>query len=124
MKKEKSCGAIIYCVKNNKIFYLIEYTTRGYISFPKGHVEENETEEETALREIKEEINLDVVLDTSFRVVTTYNPKKDVIKDLVLFVAEITFEDKNASLHNDEVDFTKWLSYEEVLEILEHENAK
>ena len=42
--------------------------------FPKGHVEKKETEEETALREIKEETGLKVALDTAFRKMVTYLP--------------------------------------------------
>ena len=63
MKKEKSCGAVVYKIINNQIFFLIEKMQRGHFSIPKGHVENNETEIETALREIKEETNLDVLED-------------------------------------------------------------
>ncbi len=62
--------------------------THGHISLPKGHVEANETEEETALREIKEEPNLDVELDTGFRHVVSYAPYEGCVKDVVFFAAK------------------------------------
>lgn len=53
MLHEKSCGAVLFTTeKGIKKFLLVE---SNYFGFPKGHVEENETEQETALREIKEE---------------------------------------------------------------------
>ena len=59
MIKEKSCGAVVYKKEEEKIYFLIEEMKAGHYSIPKGHVENNETEIETALREIKEETNLD-----------------------------------------------------------------
>ena len=49
MEKEKSCGAII--IKNKKV--LLIQQTDGFWGFPKGHVEQNETDEQTATREVK-----------------------------------------------------------------------
>ena len=46
-----------------------------------------ETESDTAKREIREETGLEVELDTGFRQVVTYSPKRGVIKDVVFFVA-------------------------------------
>ena len=66
---EKSCGAIIIH-KTNKDNYkvlLVKNHNGRYWSFPKGHVEKGETEEETAIREIKEETGLDVEIVDSFR---------------------------------------------------------
>lgn len=88
MKREKSCGAVIYRVEQGRRLYLVEHTPSGKTVIPKGHVEGNETEIETALREIREETNLTVALDTSFREVATYSPRKDCIKDVVFFLAQ------------------------------------
>ena len=54
MKKEKSCGAIVYREKDGVEILLIKHKNGGHWAFPKGHVENKETEEETALREIWE----------------------------------------------------------------------
>ena len=56
--REKSCGTII--IDNNKV--LIIKQKQGFYGFTKGHMEENETEIETAIRETKEETNLDVLI--------------------------------------------------------------
>ena len=53
--KEKSCGAVIYKVENGKVYYLLLKMNYGHTSLCKGHQEEGESDEETAIREIKEE---------------------------------------------------------------------
>ena len=68
MLHEKSCGAIVYRkYHGNTEILLIKHINSGHWSFPKGHVEGDETEEETAKREIMEETGIDVNLDTTFR---------------------------------------------------------
>ena len=62
-RREKSCGAII--VSDSGRILLI-HQRKGHWSFPKGHVESGETEEMTALREVKEEVGLDVRLTPDF----------------------------------------------------------
>ncbi|WP_119015733.1 bis(5'-nucleosyl)-tetraphosphatase [Anaeroplasma bactoclasticum] len=122
MEREKSCGAVLYLMKEGKRFYLIEKMRLGHYSLVKGHVEGNETEEETALREIKEETNLDAKLDTSFRQVITYSPKVGVIKDVVFFVGEIVSLDVKAQ--EEEVNQILFLEFEDAINTLTYESDK
>ena len=49
---EKSCGTIPYTKQNGKLLYLlIRAKDDGYCGFPKGHIIQGETEEETAFRD-------------------------------------------------------------------------
>ena len=88
MIKEKSCGAVIFKIIDNQIYFLVEHMKKGHYALTKGHVENNETEVQTAIREIKEETNLDVIIDTNFREVITYSPYEGCIKDVVFFIAQ------------------------------------
>lgn len=89
MKKEKSCGAVVYRMDGTDLeVLLIKHKNGGHWAFPKGHVEKKETESETALREIKEETDLKVELDTGFRKMVTYSPKPNVMKDVIYFAAK------------------------------------
>ncbi|MCA9265342.1 MAG: NUDIX domain-containing protein [Planctomycetales bacterium] len=96
MKKLKACGVLI--VKGDPIesFLLMEHVDR--LDLPKGHVDEGETEEECALRELEEETGIsadDVELDTGFRFTTTYvvRPKKKLFepheKTTVIFLGRL-----------------------------------
>ena len=115
---EKSCGAVIY---NDGKFLLIKHNA-GHWAFPKGHVENDETEEQTALREIKEETNLIVKLDTSFRYVLSYSPKKGIVKDVVYFIGLEPIGD--VIVQEEEVSDFVWLSYEKALEKITYDNDK
>ena len=123
MKCEKSCGVVTYILINNEIHYLLVRQTNGFLSFPKGHVEGNETEEETALRECLEETSLKVTLNKGFREVINYQiPEIDVNKDVVLFVGEID----NLDYHRQEKEIAdiQVYKYQEAYNLLEFDNWK
>lgn len=122
VQKEKSCGAVVYRRMAGTIEFLLEHMVQGHTSIPKGHVENNETEEETAEREIREETNLEVRLDTGFRHVITYSPSPNVIKDVVFFVAEAI---PGRMVNQEcEVKSLEWMPYREAAEALTHESDR
>ena len=116
MKKEKSCGAVVYKWADGVPLFLVEHMALGHVSLPKGHMEGRETEAETALREIREETNLEVRLDTGFRHVIGYSPAPSVWKDVVFFIAEAVSD----RLINQECEVSalEWLPYEKAKTIL------
>lgn len=122
MKKEKSCGAVIYKYENSKLYILLLKHNQGHWSFSKGHVENEETEKETALREIKEETNLDVCIDNNFRYLTTYSPKENTIKDVVYFVATPLNDD--IKIQEKEISEISWYSAIEALDKITYDNDK
>ena len=87
---EKSCGAILYRIREDgAIEYLVLYQHRsGTWSVPKGHIAAGETEEETALREIREETGLSVSLIDGFRRELSYTVSAKASKNVVIFLAE------------------------------------
>ena len=119
MKQEKSCGAIVIN-KNNKI--LLVHHNVGHWDFPKGHVEEGETEEQTAIREVKEETNIDIIINNKYRYTTSYSPKENVMKEVVYFLAQNIDEDKKPQL--EEVSEVKWFTLEEAMNTITYENSK
>lgn len=122
MKKEKSCGAVVIKEENGKIKFLIIKQHDEYWHFPKGHVEEGETEEETAIREIKEETNIDVEIDNRFRKVITYSPKENTIKDVVFFIGKAKSND--LIIDKSELLEAKWVNAKEVENYFEYEDNK
>jgi len=121
--KEKSCGAIIFKEENDELKFLLVHQHNGHFSFPKGHMEKNETEIETALREIKEETNLDAKLDTNFRVLISYfMESKNTVKEAVYFIG--TPLSNVLKSQEGEILNCDWYSYDEVMEKLEFDNIK
>lgn len=119
MKKEKSCGCIILNDKNEILLIL---QTEGHWGLPKGHVEEGETEEQTAIREVKEETNIDVIVNTNLRYNMVYNPKEDVEKEVIYFIAKNTSNDCKPQL--EEVQEMKWLDIDNAINTITYENSK
>ena len=122
MEREKSCGAVIYKEVNNEIYILLLKHRKGHWSYSKGHVEDNEDESTTALREIKEETNLDVKLDTNFKTKITYRPKPNTIKDVIYFTATpITNYIKR---QEEEIAQIEWYPINKAFDILTYQEDK
>ena len=84
MNYEICCGSVVF--NDNKVL-LIKHKY-GDISFPKGHVEGNETEEETAIREVKEETGIDIEIINKKRYSLRYSPKNNVSKEVIYFIGK------------------------------------
>ena len=115
---EKSCGCII--INNGRV--LLVQQKKGSWGFPKGHVEFNETEIQTAIREVKEETNLDVKIYNKRRYTEKYFTYKGRMKQVVYFVAKQTggFEKKQDS----EIKSMKWLNFEDAFQKITYPNTK
>ena len=123
MTYEKSCVGIVYRkFHGNTEILLIKHIKSGYWSFPKGHVENGETEEETAKREIKEETGIDVYIDSGFRETVTYSPRKDAKKEVVYFVARARNYDYTPQL--EEISEIRWVGIGQAHNLLVYDNDK
>ena len=126
MTYEKSCGAVVYCQKDNDIKYVLVCERSGYWVFPKGHMEEGETEQETALREIKEETGLTVTFVEGFRIIDEHNLAREgrpnTIKQTVYFLAKC--EDVNFVAQESEIAKIELLDYESAMEKLQFDSFK
>ncbi len=119
MKKEKSCGTII--IDSNKRVLLVKQKL-GWVGFPKGHMEQGETEMETARRETKEETNLDVIVDEKKRYTISYITSTQIDKEVVYFRAKpISY-----SLLSQEAEIAEimWVDIDEAKPYLSFDNLK
>ena len=119
LKKEKSCGCII--IKDKKVLLVYE-KNRNFWGFPKGHMEDGETEIETALREVKEEVGLDVEIDKKRRYTLNYVINNEIDKTTVLYIAKAKKE--KIIMQESEIENTKWCSFEEALNMLTFDDWK
>ena len=118
IKEEKSCGCII--INENKV--LLVKQTEGHWGFPKGHVEQGETEVQTAIREVKEETNIDVEVKEDKRYEEEYYPEENIKKQVVYFLAKnIT---TNIIPQQSEIQEIKWVPLNEAENVITYENSK
>lgn len=126
MKNEKSAGAVIYYEDSGKIYFLLlKYPT--YWGICKGWIEENETEEQAALREIGEETGLKVSLIPGFRHEQKWFFRFEgqlIHKEAVYFLARVSLDESTkVKISNEHEDFS-WKTYEESLKIMKVKQNK
>ena len=124
MNREKSCGAVVFTLRNGQPLYAIVQEMAGAYSFPKGHVEGCETETETAAREVYEEIGLRPTFIEDFRETDEYDlrEKPGTRKQVVYFLAE--FHDEPLLPRPGEIRDIRLLTYEEALSVFEYANTR
>ncbi len=124
MKYEKSCGAVVFTRINNKIKYLLIRNLTGIYGFPKGHVEQDETEEQTALREVVEEVGIAVNLLSGFRSEDEYpiSQKENTIKKIVYFLGE--YSNQKFTYQKEELMNALLLDYETAMTLFQFESNK
>ena len=88
----KSCGVIPFRWNGGEKEFLVLLQTNHCWSFPKGHMEAGETEEQTALRELLEETGLRAKLACGKRTVSEYDIPPYTRKQVVLFLGEVDGE--------------------------------
>lgn len=116
--KEKSCGAVVF----NKDKVLVVKHQKGHTDFPKGHVEQNETEEKTAIREVKEETNIDITIIPTYREVISYTMSNNNYKEVVFFLALAKTEE--IIIDEEEIAEASWVKIDEVKDLLTYDLAK
>ena len=141
MPKEKSAGAVIYRMENNKIYYLLlhyspsEKRRRGQWGFAKGHVEKGETDEQTAIREITEETGIeDIVIMPGFKELEKYFFRKVyglkgeerkkapwIFKSVIFFLAQT--QTKEIKISDEHIGFV-WLEFVDAVKKLSFKNSK
>ncbi len=113
---EKSCGAVIYTGLNGMRLYLIEQMQKGHCSICKGHMEKDESEHQTAAREILEETGLTVKFVEGFREIIEYSPYENCLKTVVFFLAYT--DSMNVVSQEEEIKEIYWLSFDEAMTAL------
>ena len=118
MKTEKSCGGLVFTRTEAGIQYVLIRQTNGDWGFPKGHMEPGESEEETALREIFEEVGLRVTLLPYFREELFYPlPRRPgYTKHCVYFLAQ--YQEQTLHRQESEVEDVRLLPCEEAMDLL------
>ena len=120
---EISCGTVPYTVKDGSVLYLLIKTKHGICGFPKGHVEGNETFEETAVRETYEETSVRVRPIGDFSRQIEYSLSNGNTKKVVYFLAE--YEDQQPR-HNEGFEDLDYLllPFGDALKALTFDNTK
>ena len=124
MTNHYSAGIVVYRDENNQREYLILQYAAGHWDFPKGHMEGNETKEETAHRELFEEAGLTADIDPGFESSFSYffmQNGSQHFKEVYFFKGKVH---PGTVVLSHEHQGYRWLPYQQALELLTYDNAK
>lgn len=122
MKLERSCGAVVFTRAGGEVRYVLVCSRGGNCGFPKGHMEPGETQEQTALREIREEVGLDVTLVPGFHTQDEYPllRKQNTRKRVDFFLAE--YADQPIRALETELQNAGLYTFDEALRLIQRES--
>ena len=110
----RAAAAII--VRDGKVLAARRFTGKrydGWWEFPGGKIEEGETAQQCCVREIKEELNLDVQIDRHYYSVDFMYPAFQLLMEVYLCTATSPIENIILSEHDD---YT-WLKLDDLYEV-------
>ena len=97
---DKKGGALVYAKKDNmengEIMFALVHDVFGYWTISKGSIEEGENEQEATVREIKEEISLDIDIEEKLgenEYVASHPEKGKSLKRVVYFLARSEYKE-------------------------------
>jgi bis(5'-nucleosidyl)-tetraphosphatase len=110
---------------HNREEILLLRHTAGHWDFPKGNIEQGETELDSAIRELMEETGITRFrIMPNFRYAITYRYRRNqriILKKVTLFLG--TTDLKIVTLSNEHIDY-KWEYIDKAYEIVKYKNTK
>lgn len=125
MKKEFSSGGVVIRKDRSGLSVLLIKDIYGFWTWPKGHIEEGETDSQAAAREIIEETGLDkveVLDELGEEKYKFIRGKEGVSKKVKIFLVHATGK-KDLSIQKSEVLEARWCDPEEAIGKVGYENA-
>ena len=103
-------------------FLLIRNRRSAHWGFPKGHIEEGESHEQTAMREVREETGIDIQILPEFERRSDYVIQGKIEKTVFLFLASTT--QTEIVRQEEEIEECGWFSFDDAMKTLNYDNDK
>jgi N utilization substance protein B len=122
---EKKAGAVVYARKNGEIYFAFVHDIFGYWTLSKGGIEEGFDEEKGAIREIKEEMGLDIkIIELLGRneYIACHPEKGKIRKQVVFFLGESEYTDIVLEKGTGGLDDARWFLLDEIPSLKMYDN--
>ncbi len=120
--KEVSAGGVVYKKENGVVFVLLIMpmgpgfsAPEGYWTFPKGKLDDGDTNETAAVREVREEAGVNAQIESNLGSVKYFRkaPYGNAIKFVHYFLMK--YIDGDPKDHDEETHEAKWFQIDEVV---------
>ena len=114
---EQKAGALIYARNGEEIYFAMVHDVFGYWTLSKGGVEEGESAEQAAIREIKEETNLDITIVGTVgesEYIASHPEKGKIRKKVTFFLGESAYVPVTLENNSGGLDDVRWFTIAEV----------
>ena len=122
---EEKAGAVVYAQNEGQIYFAFVHDVFGYWTLSKGSIEEGENEEEGAIREIKEEMGLNIKIKELLgrnEYIANHPEKGKIRKQVVFFLAESKYTDIILEKGTGGLDDARWFPINEVASLKIYDN--
>jgi N utilization substance protein B len=122
---EKKAGAVIYARHEGTIYFAFVHDVFGYWTLSKGGVEANEDVAAGAVREIKEELGIDIIVKEMLgqnEYIASHPEKGKIRKQVTFFLAESSYADITLQNTSGGLDDARWFPLEEIASLKMYEN--
>jgi N utilization substance protein B len=125
--REHSAGGVVFRKTAENYLFALVLDAYGKWTFPKGHIEEAEDQEKSAMREIQEEIGLGNLTSHGYLGsidIKVNEPNKRPVPKTVYYYLIETGDTNFTVTKEPEVKDAKWVNQQEALTLISYENAK
>lgn len=122
---EKKAGAVVYSNHDGKLYFAFVHDVFGYWTLSKGSIEDGENEEQGAIREIKEEMDLDIKIKEILgrnEYIANHPEKGKIRKQVVFFLGESEHTEITLEKGTGGLDGAQWFPIEEIAGLRIYEN--
>jgi len=119
MQIQRLAGAVVYAEDGDDLYFALVHDIFGHWTLSKGKIEEKESVEDGAKREIKEEIGLDVELEDELgnnEYVASHPELGKIRKQVIYYLAKAKYEELTLEQKGG-LDDAQWFKVAEILEL-------
>lgn len=124
LPKEIKAGAVVYAIHENQVYLGLVHDVFGYWTLSRGGVEAGETVEQTAIREIKGEMNIDITIEEQvgdIEYVASHPTKGKSLKQIVYFLGKTDYTPLEVT-RDGGLDDAQWFTLEQIPKLRMYDN--
>lgn len=117
---EQLGGSVVYAREGKELYLALVHDIFGHWTLSKGHIEDGESPEEGTIREIKEEINADIVIKEKLgenEYIASHPEKGKIRKHVHYYLGETKFQPLELEEGKGGLDDARWFKAAEIVDL-------